>query len=170
MDRLDAMRVFVRVVESGSFSSVAREARTTQSAVSKQIAALEAHLGAKLLSRSTRALSLTEAGEVLLAEARRLLADVEAVETRLRSGATQLSGWLRVAASVGYGRRVLMPRVKSFLARHPGVKIDLRLSDGFADLIEQGIDVAIRLGDLGDSGLIARRIGASQRVLVAHAD
>ena len=170
MDRLDAMKVFVRVVECGSFSSVAREMDTTQSAVSKQIAALEAHLGAKLLSRSTRALSLTEAGEVLLAEARRLLADVEAVETRLRSGATQLSGWLRVAASVGYGRRVLMPLVKTFLARHPGVKIDLRLSDDFADLIEQGIDVAIRLGDLSDSGLIARRIGASQRVLVAHAD
>ncbi len=100
MDRLAAMKVFVRVVEAGSFSSVARESATTQSAVSKQIAALETHLGASLLSRSTRALSLTEAGEVLLVEARRLLADFEAVEMRLRTGAEQLTGWLRVAASV----------------------------------------------------------------------
>ena len=170
MDRLDAMKVFVRVVETGSFSGAARERATTQSAISKQIAALEAHLGARLLSRSTRALSLTEAGEVLLAEARRLLADVEAVEARLRTGTGQLTGWLRVAASVGYGRRILMPRVKSFLDRHPGVRIDLRLSDGFTDLIEQGIDVAVRLGDLPDSGLIARKIGVSQRLLIAHPD
>ena len=77
-------------------------------------------------------------------------------------------GWLRVAASVGYGRRILMPRVQTFLERHPAVRIDLRLSDGFADLIEQGIDVAIRIGDLPDSGLVARRIGVSERVLVAH--
>ncbi len=168
MDRLAAMKVFVRVVEAGSFSSVARESATTQSAVSKQIAALETHLGASLLSRSTRALSLTEAGEVLLVEARRLLADLDAVETRLRTGAERLTGWLRVAASVGYGRRILMPQIKGFLDRHPGVRIDLKLSDSFTDLIEQGIDVAIRLGDLPDSGLIARKVGVSQRLLVAH--
>lgn len=162
------MNVFVRVVEAGSFSRVAHENATTQSAVSKQIAALEAHLGAKLLSRSSRALSLTEAGEVLLTEARRLLAEVEKVETRLRTGAHQLTGWLRVATSVGYGRGPLLRLVESFLARHPSVRIDLRLSDGFSDLIEQGVDVAIRLGDLPDSALILRKIGVSERVLVAH--
>ena len=169
MDRLAAMKVFVRVVEAGSFSGVARESATTQSAVSKQVAALEAHLGVKLLSRSTRALSLTEEGEAYFPEARRLVADVEAAEQRLRSG-TRLPGWLRVAASVAYGRLVLMPRVRSFLALHPELRIDLRLNDDFADLIEQGVDVGVRLGDLPDSGLVARKIGAWRRVLVAHPD
>jgi DNA-binding transcriptional LysR family regulator len=168
MDRLAAMKVFVRVVETGSFSAIARENSTTQSTVSKQVAALEAHLGAKLLSRSTRALSLTEEGETFFPEARRLVSDFEAAEGRLRSGRGRLIGWLRVAASVSYGRRILMPRIQSFLERHPAVRIDLRLSDGFADLIEQGIDVAIRIGHLPDSGLMARRIGVSERVLVAH--
>ena len=162
------MKVFVRVVETGSFSAIARENATTQSSVSKQVAALEAHLGAKLLSRSTRSLSLTEAGEVFFPEARRLVSDFEAAEGRLRSGQAQLMGWLRVATSVGYGRRILMPRVQSFLEQHPAVRIDLRLSDGFTDLIEQGIDVAVRLGDLPDSNLLARKIGVSERVLVAH--
>ena len=168
MDRLAAMKVFVRVVETGSFSAIARENATTQSSVSKQVAALEAHLGAKLLSRSTRSLSLTEEGETFFPEARRLVSDFEAAEGRLRSGKAQLMGWLRVAASVGYGRRILMPRVRSFLERHPAVRIDLRLSDGFTDLIEQGVDVAIRIGDLPDSSLVARKIGVSERVLVAH--
>jgi len=168
MDRLAAMKVFVRVVETGSFSAIARENSTTQSAVSKQVAALEAHLGAKLLSRSTRSLSLTEEGETFFPEARRLVSDFEAAEGRLRSGQAQLMGWLRVAASVGYGRRILMPRIRSFLERHPAVRIDLRLSDGFTDLIEQGIDVAIRIGDLPDSSLVARKIGVSERVLVAQ--
>jgi DNA-binding transcriptional LysR family regulator len=162
------MKIFVRVVETGSFSAIARESATTQSSVSKQVAALEAHLGAKLLSRSTRALSLTEQGEVFFPEARRLVSDFEAVEGRLRGGQARLTGWLRVAASVGFGRRILMPRVQSFLDQHPALRIDLRLSDGFTDLIEQGIDIAVRLGDLPDSGLVARKIGVSQRVLVAH--
>ena len=162
------MKVFVRVVETGSFSAVAREHATTQSSVSKQVAALETQLGAKLLSRSTRALSLTEEGETFFPEARRLVSDFEAAEGRMRSGRAQLMGWLRVAASVGYGRRILMPRVESFLARHPAVRIDLRLSDGFTDLVEEGIDVAVRIGDLPDSRLMARKIGTSERVLVAH--
>lgn len=166
MDRLGAMQVFVRVVESGSFSAVARERSTTQSAISKQIAALEDYLGARLLSRSTRALSLTEAGERYFEEARRLVAEFGAAEDLVRSGARRLTGWLRVATSVGYGRRVLMPRIMAFLDAHPAVRIDLNLNDGFIDLIESGIDVAIRLGDLSDSSLIARRIGASRRLLL----
>jgi len=88
----------------------------------------------------------------------------------LRQGEGQLSGWLRVAASVGFGRLKLMPLVNSFMNAHPGVKIDLRLNDGFIDLVEQGMDVSVRIGDLPDSGLIARRIGTSQRMLLAHRD
>jgi DNA-binding transcriptional LysR family regulator len=167
MDRLAAMQTFVRVVESGSFSAVAREANATQSAVSKQVAALERVLGAKLLSRTTRSLALTEDGERYFELARRLVAEVAEAESSLRQGEQQLTGWLRVAASVGFGRLKLLPLVKTFLAAHPGVKIDLRLNDGFVDLVEQGIDVAVRIGELSDSSLVARRIGTSQRVLVA---
>jgi DNA-binding transcriptional LysR family regulator len=167
MDRLAAMQTFVRVVESGSFSAVAREIRSTQSAVSKQVAALERALDAKLLSRTTRSLALTEAGEQYFAQARRLVAEIAEAEAQLRQGEQQLSGWLRVAASVGYGRLKLLPRIRSFLAAHPNVKIDLRLNDGFVDLVEEGIDVAVRIGELADSSLVARRIGTTQRVLLA---
>jgi DNA-binding transcriptional LysR family regulator len=170
MDRLAAMQTFVRVVESGSFSAVAREVRATQSAVSKQVAALERVLGARLLSRTTRSLALTEEGERYFEQARRLVAEIAEAENGLRQGEQQLTGWLRVAASVGYGRLKLLPLVKTFLAAHPGVKIDLRLSDGFIDLVEQGIDVAVRIGELADSTLLARRIGTTKRVLIASRD
>ncbi len=170
MDRLTAMQTFVRVVESGSFSAVARETNTTQSAVSKQVAALERELGVRLLSRTTRSLALTEEGERYFEQARRLVAEIAEAENSLRQGAQQLTGWLRVAASVGFGRLKLLPLVKSFLAAHPGVKIDLRLNDGFVDLVEQGIDVAVRIGELSDSSLVARRIGSSKRVVVASRD
>ncbi len=167
MDRLSAMQTFVRVVESGSFSAVAREARTTQSAVSKQVAALERALGARLLNRTTRSLALTEDGERYFGQARRLVAEIAEAESSLRQGEQQLTGWLRVAASVGFGRLKLLPLVNTFLAAHPGVKVDLRLNDGFVDLVEQGIDVAVRIGELSDSSLVARRIGTSKRVLLA---
>jgi DNA-binding transcriptional LysR family regulator len=168
MDRLQAMQTFARVVESGSFSAVAREANTTQSAISKQVAALEKVLGAKLLSRTTRSLALTEEGERYFEQTRRLVAEIAEAESTLVRGEGKLTGWLRVAASVGFGRLKLMPLVQSFLADHPGVKIDLKLNDGFIDLIEQGIDVAVRIGELADSGLVARRVGTSQRMLFAH--
>ncbi len=168
MDKLAAMQTFVRVAESGSFSAVARELGSTQSAVSKQVAGLENALGTRLLSRTTRALSLTEAGQRYFEQARRLVAEVEEAEGLLRSSEQQLSGWLRVAASVGYGRRVLMPLVQSFLNQHPGVRIDLNLNDGFVDLVEHGIDVAVRVGTLADSSLLARRIGTAHRALMVH--
>lgn len=167
MDRLQAMHTFVRVVEAGSFSAVAREQNSTQSAVSKQVAALERELGAKLLSRTTRSLALTDDGERYFENVRRLVAEVAEAESELRRGEQQLKGWIRVAASVGYGRRVLMPLVRTFLAAHPDVKIDLKLNDGFIDLVEQGIDVAVRVGDLADSSLVARRIATTRRALLA---
>jgi DNA-binding transcriptional LysR family regulator len=170
MDKLSAMRTFVRVVESGSFSAVADELQATQSAVSKQVAALEKALGAKLLVRTTRSLALTEEGERYFEQARRLVAEIAEAESGLIKGEGQLRGWIRVAASVGFGRLKLMPLVRSFMSAHPDVKIDLRLHDGFIDLVEQGIDVSVRIGDLPDSGLIARRIGTSHRMLLAHRD
>lgn len=167
MDRLDAMRAFVRVVETGSFSAVAREEGTTQSAISKKVAALELSLGTKLLSRTTRALALTDGGGRYFEQARRLVAEIAEAEDTLRAGERQLTGWLRVAASAGYGRLVLMPKIERFLKDHPGVRIDLRLDDSFIDLVENGIDVAVRIGDLADSGLVARRIGTAQRAVLA---
>jgi DNA-binding transcriptional LysR family regulator len=168
MDKLSAMLTFVRVVESGSFSAVANERNTTQSAISKQIASLETALNSKLLIRTTRSLALTEEGERYFEQVRRLVSEIAEVESALHIGQSQLKGWLRVAASVGFGRLKLMPLVKSFMAIHPDVKIDMHLNDGFIDLVEHGIDVAVRIGELPDSGLIARRIGTSQRMLLAH--
>jgi DNA-binding transcriptional LysR family regulator len=170
MDRLQAMQTFVRVVETGSFSAVARQAGATQSAVSKQVAALEALLGARLLSRTTRSLALTEEGQRYFEQAQRLVAEVAEAESVVRGASQQLSGWLRVAAAVGFGRMTLLPIVQRFLAAHPGVKVDLRLNDGFVDLIEEGIDVAVRVGDLADSGLVARSVGHTRRLLVASRD
>jgi DNA-binding transcriptional LysR family regulator len=167
MDRLAAMQTFVRVVESGSFSAVAREMRATQSAVSKQVAALERTLGAKLLTRTTRSLGLTEEGERYFEQARRLVGEIAEAEGALRRGEQQLTGRLRVAAGTSYGRLKLLPVVKTFLEAHPEVKIDLRLSDAFIDLVEEGIDVAVRIGELADSSLVARRIGTTYRAVVA---
>lgn len=167
MDRLLAMQTFVRVVETGSFSAVAREQDSSQSSVSKQIAALERHLGARLLTRTTRSLSLTEDGDRYFEEARRLVTEVNEAEGMLRRGEQQLAGSLHVAASVGYGLRVLMPHVQTFLQLHPGVKIDFKLHDGFIDLVEHGVDVAVRVGELADSSLVARRIARVDRIVVA---
>jgi DNA-binding transcriptional LysR family regulator len=167
MDRLFAMQTFVRVVEAGGFSIVARELNMTQSAVSKQVAALESHLGAKLLTRTTRSLALTDDGERYFEVARRLVDEVDEAEGLLRQGQQRLSGWLRVAASVGFGLRVMLPHVNRFLATHPALKIDFKLNDNIVDLVEQGIDVAVRIGDLSDSSLIARRVGSSRGVVVA---
>jgi DNA-binding transcriptional LysR family regulator len=168
MDKLSAMRTFVRVVESGSFSAVAAEFSATQSAISKQVAALEKQLGVKLLVRTTRSLALSEAGERYFEQVRRLVSEIEEAEAGLVTGEGQLRGWLRVAASVGYGRLKLMPLVETFMASHPDVKVDLRLHDGFIDLVEQGMDVSVRIGSLADSRLVARPVGISQRMLLAH--
>jgi DNA-binding transcriptional LysR family regulator len=117
------------------------------------LAALERALGARLLSRTTRSLALTEDGERYFEQARRLVAEIAEAESSLRQGEQRPTGWLRVAASMGFGRLKLLPLVKTFLAANPEVKIDLRLNDGFVDLVEQGIDVAVRIGELTDSTL-----------------
>ncbi|MDR3427338.1 LysR family transcriptional regulator [Silvimonas sp.] len=170
MDKLSAIKTFVRVAQAGSFSAVASEAGVTQSSVSKQVAALERELGARLFSRTTRSLSLTEEGQRYFEDVRRLIVEIEGAEETLRQGSGQVQGLIRIAAPVGFGRLKLMPLVKAFMATHPGVKVDLQLHDGFIDLVEQGIDVSVRIGTLIDSGLVARRIGTSHRLLVAHRD
>jgi DNA-binding transcriptional LysR family regulator len=167
MDRLRLLETFARVVESGSFSAVAREERTTQSAISKQVQALEAQLGTRLLVRSTRRQSLTEAGQLYYERCRQVLDTLEEARAEVHRSEHEISGLLRVAASGTLGRLHIVPRLPAFYARHPRLRVELQLDDSFVDLVSAGIDVAFRIGELKDSGLIARRIGTVQRALLA---
>lgn len=170
MDRLLAMQTFIRVVETGSFSAVAREQQTTQSAVSKQVAALEKWLGARLLNRSTRSLTLTDEGSRYFEQTQRLVAEINEAEAQVRGGHSQLVGPVRLAAAVGFGRLKLLPLIKLFLREHPNLEVNLRLHDTFVDLIEHGVDLSVRVGHLKDSSLIVRRVGLSKRRLIAHCE
>jgi len=166
MDRLTAMSAFVRCVERGSFSSVARELRMAQPTVSKLIASLERHLGGHLFVRSTRRLSLTPEGRRFYDQCRAIVDAVNAAETSFRTGREEVAGVLRIATSVSFGRTQLMPRMQDFMRRFPSLRIDLQLSDRFVNIVEEGIDVAFRIGELQDSSLIARRVGTTHRVTV----
>lgn len=166
-DLIALFRTFVRVVEAGSFTAVAAEFNTSQPTVSRQIAALEDQLGALLFQRTTRALTLTDDGRVLYEQARQALDSVQQAlgsVGRLRGAP---SGTLRLACPVVFGRLHIVPRLPAFLERYGDVAIDLIMNDGFTDLVEEGIDLAIRIGEITDPALIARRIGTTRRVTVA---
>jgi DNA-binding transcriptional LysR family regulator len=167
MDRMRLMETFVRVVETGNFSAVAREARTTQSAISKQVQALEAQLGARLLVRSSRSHSLTEAGQLYYERCREVLDTLEEARIEVHRAEHEIGGVLRVAAPVAFGRLHIVPRLQAFYDRYPKIKVHLQLDDGFVDLVAAGIDVAFRVGELKDSRLIARRIGTAHRATLA---
>jgi len=167
LDRLDAIRAFQRVVETGSFSAVAREKGVAQPTISKLVAALEAHLGAQLLNRTSRSLSLTEAGQDYYEASSKLLVDLDAAESRIGRRQAAPSGLLRVTLSAGFGRMHVVPLLPAFFALYPEVAVDITISDRFVDLVEEGLDLAIRIGHLNDSALIARRIGSSMRRTVA---
>jgi len=165
VDRLTLWQTYVRVIETGSFSAVAKELGTSQPRVSKQIAALEAQLGVRLLRRSTRKLSMTEEGERLYAEARRIVSEVSEVESQLKGGGRP-QGTLRVACPPVFARMKLLPHAATFLHRYPQLGLEFSVHDRFVDLVEDGIDVAIRIGEVADSGLHARRIGTARRICV----
>lgn len=167
MDLLGPMRTFVRVVEAGSFTAVATEQSTTQPTISRQVAALEEHLGARLLTRTTRALTLTDDGRAFYEHALRALEAVGEAENAVGRRQSKPTGTLRLAVPAVLGRRHIVPRLPRFLARYPDVAIDLAMSDGFVDLVEQGIDLAIRVGEIVDQGLVARKIGMVRRLTVA---
>jgi len=170
MDRLDAIKIFVRVVESGSFSAVARELGVGQPAISKQVASLEAHLGAQLLMRTSRNLSLTEAGRDFYESASRLIGDLEAAESRVGRGQASPAGLVRVTAAHAFSRQYVVPRLPKFLARYPDISVEMLVSERTSNLVEEGIDLAIRNGALADSSLVARKIGSSPVVLVASTE
>lgn len=167
MDRLEVMKLFVRVAESGSFSKAARAAGTSQPTVSKQVAALERRLGAELVRRSTRGMSLTEAGEDYYRSAVRLLDDFEAAEARVVQGQAAPAGRVRVAMSPSFGRMHVLPRLPEFLRQYPAIAIETEVADHPVNLVEQRVDLAIQVGELADSGLVVRRIGTAEDALVA---
>lgn len=160
------LRTFVRAVEMGSFTAVATEQGQTQPTVSRQISALEDHLGVRLIQRTTRALTLTDEGRTYYAHARGLLDAVEEADLAMRPDAA-VRGTLRIAAPLAFARLHLMPRMARFLAAHPDLRTDWVLGDRPIDLVEEGVDLAIRIGLVTDQGLIARRIGRMKRVTVA---
>jgi DNA-binding transcriptional LysR family regulator len=166
MDRLDCIHSFVRVVETGSFSAVARELNTTQPTISKQIAALEDYLDVQLLTRSTRKLQLTPEGDRFFEHCQVVLDAAAAAEASVGQR-QQPVGTLRVSCPVAFGQHQLMPYMNNFLERYPDIKLDLTLSDRFIDLVEDGIDLAIRIGQVNDPALITHRIGLTRRVTVA---
>jgi DNA-binding transcriptional LysR family regulator len=167
MDVLHPMQTFVRVVEAGSFTAVASEQNTTQPTISRQVAALEDHLGARLLTRTTRSLTLTDDGRAFYDHARRVLEAVAEAESAVGRRRTKPSGTLRLSASVVFGRLHVVPRLARFLTRYPDVTIDLILNDGFSDLVSDAIDLSVRVGLVTDPSLVARRIGVSKRIAIA---
>jgi DNA-binding transcriptional LysR family regulator len=167
MDIIAAFRVFVRVAEAGSFSAVAREQNISQPAVSRQIAALEDHLGERLLQRTTRSLALTDDGRDLLHHARRVLDAVDEAETAVGRRRGTVAGLVRLCVPVTFGRLHLSPALPRLLAAHPALEIDLLLRDSMPDLVGEGIDLAIRPGVVADSSMIVRRAGVLSRYVVA---
>ncbi|MGQ4646371.1 LysR substrate-binding domain-containing protein [Lyngbya aestuarii] len=166
MDRIACMKSFVRTVETGSFSAVARELETTQPTISKQIAALEEYLDVQLLTRSTRSLNLTDDGEHFYDHCQRVLEAVAEAEASV-GRRKRPSGLLRVSCPVSFGQFQIMPRLKAFIDAYPEIKIDLMMKDCFVDLVEEGVDLAIRIGQAKDTSLISHQIGTTRRVTVA---
>lgn len=167
MNLFDAMQMFVRVVERGSFSAVARELNLGQPAVSKQIRALEQHLGGALFARSTRHLALTDQGQRFYIHSKEILSSLDTARLSFTRGQEQIAGPLRVAAPVSFGRLCIAPLMREFLARHPQVQIDLKLNDQNEDVLKENIDVAIRIGVVKNEGLVAVSLGDSPRRVYA---
>ena len=166
MDRLAAMEAFVLVVDTGSFSAAARRLKVGQPAVSKSVAQLEERLGVKLLVRTTRGLTATEAGLNYYERARRSIEEADEAESAARGAGSGLTGRLRICGAVTFARIHLMPRLPEFLARHPELEMEVVLDDRNIDLVQEGIDVALRMGQLSDSSLTARRIASGRHVVV----
>ena len=167
MDRFRAIQTFARVVESGSFARAAERLGVSTSAVSRQVSDLEAHLEARLINRTTRRLSLTEAGQSFYERSVQLLADLEEAESSMRAAAVLPNGTLKLTCGVTFGERFIAPAIAEFAARHPQLVFDLDLSDRAMDLVEDGFDLAIRIGQVSQQGLVSRRLGWTQIVCCA---
>jgi len=167
MDRIDAMQAFVAVADLQGFAPAARKLGLSPSGVTRLIAALEDRLGARLLQRTTRQVALTDVGARYLERVRRILSDVEEAEGSIQDERTRPSGRLVVSAPIGFGRLHVSPVMSAYLARYPEVSGELRLSDRMINLVEDGVDLAVRIGHLADSSLVARQVGEMRRIIVA---
>lgn len=167
MDRLEAMILLVAVAEAGSISAASRKLRAPVATVSRKISELEKHLNARLLMRSTRNVSLTEAGQSFVAASRRILADLDGAERDAASATKTLRGELVVSAPIALGRIYLLPIITDFLKDHPNIDVRMVLADRRLNLIEDHIDVGLRVGDLNDFSLVAKKVGAVRRVVCA---
>jgi len=167
MDALSAMELFCRVVESGSFSAVAKEQKLTQSTISKAISSLEERLMAKLINRSTRNINLTDIGREYYQHCRAILADINEAESRVQKGVNKAVGTLRISSTATFSRLFILPVINDLLVSNIEMSTDIIIDDGYVDLIKYGVDVAVRVGPNLDSSLIARKIGEGERVLVA---
>src|SRR6202020_1915146 len=167
MDRLDAMQAFVRVVEKGSFSAVAKERGIGQPAVSKQISALEEELGAELIHRTSRSFSVTEAGRDFYESALRILDDFETSTSRIGRGQTTPRGLIRVTVPPTFARLHMVSKLPAFFTAYPDMTVEMAASESPTTIIEDGFDLAIHSGDLPDSDLVARRFAQTMIILVA---
>lgn len=167
MDRIDSMRAFVAVADLHGFAPAARKLGLSASAVTRLIASLENHLGARLLQRTTRSVTLTDVGARYLERSRRILGDLEEAENSVQAERSKPSGRLIVSAPLMFGRLHVGPVMSAYLKQYPDVSAELRLSDRTVNLVEEGIDLAVRIGHLADSSVIARAVGDMRRVVVA---
>ncbi|WP_315705385.1 MULTISPECIES: LysR family transcriptional regulator [unclassified Bradyrhizobium] len=167
MDRLQAMAAFVRVVETGSFSGAARQIGVGQPAISKTIAQLEDRLQVRLLVRSTHGLTPTDAGLRFYERAKTAIREADEAELEARGAGAGLTGQLRVSAATTFARLLVVPRLPEFLARHPDLEIDIVLDDRVIDLVSEGVDVSLRMGQLSDSSAVARRLARGRRSVIA---
>jgi DNA-binding transcriptional LysR family regulator len=167
MDRFDAMQAFVTVADLKGFAPAARKLRLSPSAVTRLISALENRLGARLLQRTTRSVALTDAGARYLERVKRILADVEEAEIGVEGERTRPSGRLVISAPVGFGRLHVSAVMNAYLKRYRDVSAELRLEDRLINLVEEGVDLAVRIGHLADSSLVARHVGDMRRIVVA---
>ncbi len=167
MDKLKALQTFVAIVDQGSLTAAAEAMRSSLPAVVRTLAALEAQLGVRLLNRTTRRIALTEDGRHYLERARRILADVDEADRLLGTQQEAPAGALHVTAPVLFGQYHVAPAVTRFLQAHPAMRVQLTLVDRVVNLVEEGLDVGIRIGHLQDSSLVAQRVGAIRRVVVA---
>ncbi|MCK7613044.1 LysR family transcriptional regulator [Roseibium sediminicola] len=164
---LENLKLFLRIADKGGIAAAGRELGLSPATTSERLAALEGHYGVRLFNRSTRAISLTEEGRDLLDGARRLVADSQVLEDRLKRGVDSIAGPIRLSAPLDLGRARLRAALDTFLDDHPDVTVDLHLSDGYADIAAAGFDLAIRYGDLKDSSLIVRKLADNARILCA---
>ncbi|EIL99744.1 LysR substrate-binding domain-containing protein [Rhodanobacter denitrificans] len=169
MDRLEAMRLYTRIVELGSFTAAADDLNLPRATVTHAIKRLEARLGAQLLQRTTRRVRATRDGETYYGHCLRLLADVDEVETDFREARVQPKGHLRIDLPASLARLLVIPALRDFFARFPQIQLDIGTGDRFVDLVREGVDCVLRVGELGDSGMVGRRVAMLEQVTVASA-